>query len=137
LARVANIATPDLDQCISGIILYDETLRQQQQDGIFLVEAITNAGMIPGIKVDTGAKEMAGHPGEKITEGLDGLRDRLAEYVQMGARFARAIQQPALDIWLGKPVNVIAAQQALYYRAKCNQNARRGQYDTAMDLVQQ
>jgi len=79
---------------------------------------------------------MAGHPGEKITEGLDRLRERLAEYVQMGARFARAIQQPALDIWLGKPANLIAAQQALYHRAKCNQAARRGQYNTTMDLVQ-
>ena len=292
--RELLITTPDLNQCISGMILYDETMRQQQQNGTLLVDAITHAGMIPGIKVDTGAKEMAGHPGEKITEGLDGMRDRLAEYVQMGARFAkwraviavdvclpsrgcieanahalaryaalcqeaglvpiiepevmmdgehtlercaevteevlrtvfyqlylqrvtleglilkpnmvlsgltcsyqatviqvadatvkcllravpaavsgiaflsggqsaelasahlnamnarfksrlpwplsfsfaRAIQQPALDIWRGESSNVTAAQQALYYRAKCNQNARRGQYDTARNLVQ-
>ena len=71
------------------MILYDETIRQQKKDGTPFVKAITDAGIIPGIKVDTGAKDMAGHPGEKITEGLDGLRDRLAEYFQMGARFAK------------------------------------------------
>ena len=70
-------------------ILYDETIRQQKKDGTPFVKVITDAGIIPGIKVDTGAKDMAGHPGEKITEGLDGLRDRLAEYSQMGARFAK------------------------------------------------
>jgi fructose-bisphosphate aldolase, class I len=81
--------TPGLGECISGAILYDETIRQQKKDGTPFVKAITDAGIIPGIKVDTGAKDMAGHPGEKITEGLDGLRDRLAEYSQMGARFAK------------------------------------------------
>ena len=81
--------TPGLGESISGAILYDETIRQQKKDGAPFVKAITDAGIIPGIKVDTGAKEMACHPGEKITEGLDGLRDRLAEYSQMGARFAK------------------------------------------------
>ena len=76
-------------ECISGAILYDETIRQQKKDGTPFVKVITDAGIIPGIKVDAGAKDMAGHPGEKITEGLDGLRDRLAEYSQMGARFAK------------------------------------------------
>jgi fructose-bisphosphate aldolase class I len=71
------------------VILYDETIRQQKKDGTPFIKVITDAGIIPGIKVDTGAKDMAGHPGEKITEGLDGLRDRLAEYFQMGARFAK------------------------------------------------
>jgi fructose-bisphosphate aldolase class I len=71
------------------VILYDETIRQQKKDGTPFVKVITDAGIIPGIKVDTGAKDMAGYPGEKITEGLDGLRDRLAEYFQMGARFAK------------------------------------------------
>ena len=71
------------------MILYDETIRQQKKDGTPFVKVITDAGIIPGIKVDTGAKEMAAHPGEKITEGLDGLRDRLQEYFQMGARFAK------------------------------------------------
>jgi fructose-bisphosphate aldolase class I len=71
------------------VILYDETIRQRKQDGTPFVKVITDAGIIPGIKVDTGAKDMAGHPGEKITEGLDGLRVRLKEYSQMGARFAK------------------------------------------------
>ena len=83
------LTTPGLGKCISGVILYDETIRQQKKDGTPFVKVITDAGIIPGIKVDTGAKDMAGHPGEKITEGLDGLRDRLAEYSQMGARFAK------------------------------------------------
>ena len=73
----------------SGAILYDETIRQQTKDGTPFVKVLTDAGIIPGIKVDTGAKDMAGHPGEKITEGLDGLRERLTEYSQMGARFAK------------------------------------------------
>jgi len=65
------------------------TIRQSRKDGTPFVKVITDAGIIPGIKVDTGAKDMAAHAGEKITEGLDGLRDRLAEYSQMGARFAK------------------------------------------------
>ena len=81
--------TPGLGECISGMILYDETIRQQKKDGTPFVKAITDAGIIPGIEVDTGAKDMAGHPGEKITEGLDRSRDRLAEYAQMGTRFAK------------------------------------------------
>ncbi len=289
--RELIVTTPGLGKCISGAILYDETIRQRKKDGTLFVKVITNAGIIPGIKVDTGAKDMAGHPGEKITEGLDGLRDRLAEYSQMGARFAkwraviavgdgipsrgcieanaqalaryaalcqeiglvpivepevlmdgghtlercgevteevlrtvlsqlytqrvtlegmilkpnmvlpgkdcprqnsveevadatvrcllravpaavpgiaflsggqpgelasahlnavntsfktrppwalafsfaRAIQQPALEIWQGKEANVPAAQQALYHRARCNQAARRGEYNAAME----
>jgi fructose-bisphosphate aldolase class I len=87
--RELIVTTPGLGECISGAILYDETIRQQKRDGTPFVKAITDAGIIPGIKVDTGAKDMAGYPGEKITEGLDGLRNRLAEYSQMGARFAK------------------------------------------------
>jgi fructose-bisphosphate aldolase, class I len=87
--RELIVTTPGLGESISGAILYDETIRQQKKDGTPFAKALTDAGIIPGIKVDTGAKEMAGHPGEKITEGLDGLRDRLAEYAQMGARFAK------------------------------------------------
>ncbi|TWU17187.1 fructose-1,6-bisphosphate aldolase [Novipirellula galeiformis] len=87
--RELLVSTPGLDQSISGAILYDETIRQQLKDGTPFAQALTKAGIIPGIKVDTGAKNMAGFPGEKITEGLDGLRERLAEYVQMGARFAK------------------------------------------------
>ena len=87
--RELIVTTPGLGECISGAILYDETIRQQKKDGTPFVKAITDAGIIPGIKVDAGAKDLAGHPGEKITEGLDGLRTRLAEYSQMGARFAK------------------------------------------------
>jgi fructose-bisphosphate aldolase, class I len=87
--RELIVTTPELGESISGAILYDETIRQKKKDGTPFVKAITDAGIIPGIKVDTGAKALAGHPGEKITEGLDGLRDRLAEYVGMGACFAK------------------------------------------------
>jgi fructose-bisphosphate aldolase, class I len=87
--RELLVTTPDLGECISGAILFDETIRQKKRDGTPFVQAIRDAVIIPGIKVDAGAKAMAGHPGEKITEGLDGLRERLAEYVQLGARFAK------------------------------------------------
>jgi fructose-bisphosphate aldolase class I len=87
--RELIVTTPGLGKFISGVILYDETIRQSRKDGTSFVKVITDAGIIPGIKVDTGAKDMAGHPGEKITGGLDGLRDRLADYSQMGARFAK------------------------------------------------
>jgi fructose-bisphosphate aldolase, class I len=290
--RELIVTTSGLNEFISGVILFDETIRQSKKDGTLFVKVITDAGIIPGIKVDTGAKDMAGHPGEKITEGLDGLRDRLIEYFQMGARFAkwraviavgdnipsqdcieanahalaryaalcqetglvpivepevlmdgdhtlercsevtekvlrtvfnqlysqrvilegiilkpnmvlpgltcpnqvtvnevadatvkcllravpaavpgiaflsggqsgelasarlnamnirfksrlpwalsfsfaRAIQQPALEIWQGKESNVLAAQQALYHRAKCNRDARRGEYNSLIEL---
>jgi fructose-bisphosphate aldolase class I len=87
--RELIVTTPSLGECISGAILYDETIRQQKRDGTPFLKVLTDAGIIPGIKVDTGAKDLAAHPGEKITEGLDGLRDRLKEYFQMGARFAK------------------------------------------------
>ena len=87
--RELIVTTPGLGEYISGAILYDETIHQKKKDGTPFIKAITAAGIIPGIKVDTGAKDMALHPGEKITEGLDGLRDRLAEYSQMGASFAK------------------------------------------------
>lgn len=87
--REMIITTPNLNESISGVILYDETIRQNKKDGTPFVKVIKEAGIIPGIKVDMGAKDMAAHPGEKITEGLDGLRGRLAEYAQMGAQFAK------------------------------------------------
>lgn len=87
--RELLVTTPRLGECISGAILSDETIHQHQSDGKPFVEILENAGIIPGIKVDMGAKEMAGFPGEKITEGLDGLRDRLKEYKKLGARFAK------------------------------------------------
>ena len=289
--RELIVTTPGLGESISGAILYDETIRQQKTDGTPFIKVLIDAGIIPGIKVDTGATNLASRPGEKVTEGLDGLRDRLAEDSQMGARFAkwrvvigigdgipshgcieanaqtlaryaalcqeaglvpmvepevlmdgehtlercfevteevlrtvfnqlytqrvmlegmilkpnmvlpglacprqesmdevadatvkcllraapaavpgvaflsggqsaqlasarlnavnarfksrlpwaltfsfsRAIQQPALEIWKGQEANVPAAQQALYHRAKCNQAARRGEYNAAME----
>ena len=87
--RELIVTTPRLGECIGGAILYDETIRQQTSDGTPFIKVLIEAGIIPGIKVDAGAKELAGHPGEKVTEGLDGLRDRLAEYSSMGARFAK------------------------------------------------
>jgi fructose-bisphosphate aldolase class I len=87
--RELLVTAPDLGTSISGVILYDETIRQRTKAGISFVKVLVDGGMIPGIKVDTGAKELAGHPGEKVTEGLDGLRGRLKAYVGMGARFAK------------------------------------------------
>jgi fructose-bisphosphate aldolase class I len=87
--RELLLTTPNLGEHISGAILYDETIRQKTKDGVPLVEAMKKAGIIPGIKVDKGTHPLAGFPGDVVTEGLDGLRDRLKEYVQMGAQFAK------------------------------------------------
>jgi len=86
---------------ISGVILYDETIRQNAADGTPLVKILQDAGSIPGIKVDGGAKELPGRPAEKITEGLDGLPERIAEYYQLGARFAK--WRAVIDIADGIP----------------------------------
>ena len=80
---------PAMENHISGVILFDETIRQTAADGTSLVKLIQDSGAIPGIKVDMGAKPLAGRPGETVTEGLDGLRARLAEYYELGARFAK------------------------------------------------
>ncbi len=87
--REMLFTTPDVGRSISGVILFDETLRQRAADGTPFPKVLERQGIIPGIKVDAGAKALAGYPGEKITEGLDGLRDRLAEYRKLGARFAK------------------------------------------------
>jgi fructose-bisphosphate aldolase class I len=87
--REMLFTTPGLGEFISGVILFDETLRQKTGDGASLVEALKSQGIIAGIKVDKGAKALAGFPGDKITEGLDGLRERLAEYAKLGAQFAK------------------------------------------------
>jgi fructose-bisphosphate aldolase class I len=87
--RELLLGTSGLGEYISGAILYDETIRQQAADGTPFPQLAERNGIIPGIKVDTGAKPLAGHPGEKITEGLDGLRERLQEYRSMGARFCK------------------------------------------------
>lgn len=83
------LTAPGLGDYVSGAILYDETIRQATSDGTAFPEFMKKAGIIVGIKVDTGAKDLAGFPGEKVTEGLDGLRERLAEYKKLGARFAK------------------------------------------------
>ena len=87
--RELLFSTAGAEEFISGVILYDETIRQEAANGTRLVDGLEKAGIIPGIKVDTGAKALAGSPEEKVTEGLDGLRDRLAEYRDLGARFAK------------------------------------------------
>ena len=87
--RELLITTPGLSDFISGMILFDETIRQKTLEGVPFIKIIEEAGIIPGIKVDMGTKDLAGHPQEKITQGLDGLRERLADYHRLGARFAK------------------------------------------------
>jgi fructose-bisphosphate aldolase, class I len=82
-------ATPGMEEFIGGVILYDETIRQRADDGTPFAELLASKGVVPGIKVDTGAHDLALHPGEKVTEGLDGLRERSSEYRRLGARFAK------------------------------------------------
>jgi fructose-bisphosphate aldolase class I len=95
---------------ISGVILYDETLRQSAKDGTPFVELIRAAGAIPGIKVDAGAKPLAQCPGETVTEGLDGLRERFVEYYRLGARFAK--WRAVIDIANGIPTGTCIAANA-------------------------
>ncbi len=120
--RELIVTTPGLGESISGAILYDETIRQQKQDGTPFIKVLTDAGIIPGIKVDAGAKDMAAHPGEKITEGLDGLRDRLAEYSQIGARFAKWRAVIAIGDGIPSQSCIEANAQALArYAALCQE----------------
>ena len=107
---------------ISGVILYDETLRQKAKDGTPLVDMIKAAGSVPGIKVDSGAKPLAGYPGETITEGLDGLKDKLAEYYKLGARFAK--WRGVISISYGLPIWGAVKQNAqalARYAALCQE----------------
>ncbi|MCH7677803.1 fructose-bisphosphate aldolase class I [candidate division KSB1 bacterium] len=99
--RELLFTTPGAEEFISGVILFDETIRQATQDGTSLPKVLEQSGIIPGIKVDAGAKDLAGFPGEKITEGLDGLRERLAEYRNLGARFAK--WRAVITIGAGSP----------------------------------
>ena len=87
--REMLFTAPGIGDFFSGVILFDETIRQSTKDGIPFTKVLSNAGIIPGIKLDAGAKPLAKAPGETVTEGLDGLRDRIAEYYKMGARFAK------------------------------------------------
>jgi fructose-bisphosphate aldolase class I len=99
--REMLFTAPGAEGYISGVIMYDETLRQKTKDGVAFPAYLAQHGMIPGIKVDMGAKPLAGFPGETITEGLDGLRERLAEYFKLGARFAK--WRAVIDIGSGIP----------------------------------
>ena len=99
--RELLLTTPGMAKSISGVIFYDETLRQKSSSGVLFPELLTQLGVLPGIKVDAGAKPLAGFPGETITEGLDGLRERLMEYRQLGARFAK--WRAVIDIGTGIP----------------------------------
>ena len=121
--REMLFTAPGIADCISGVILFDETLRQSTRDGIPFSRVLANQGIIPGIKVDAGAKPLAGFPGETITEGLDGLRDRLKEYGALGARFAK--WRAVIDIAEGIPSSyaVHANAHALArYAALCQES---------------
>ena len=114
--------TPGASEYISGVILYDETIRQKTKDGVPFPAYLSQHGMIPGIKVDTGAKPLAGFAGETITEGLDGLRERLAEYHKLGARFAK--WRAVIDIGPAIPTSyaISANAEALArYAALCQE----------------
>lgn len=114
--------TEAMENYISGVILFDETIRQKAKDGTPLVDLIKKAGAIPGIKVDAGAKPMPGFPGETVTEGLDGLRERLAEYYDLGARFAK--WRAVIDIADNIPTNACIeanAEALARYAALCQE----------------
>jgi len=121
--REMLFTAPGAADYISGVILYDETIRQKAKDGTPFPELLTKKGIIPGIKVDTGAKPLAGFKGETITEGLDGLRERLVEYYKLGARFAK--WRAVIDIAEGipTPFAIEANAHALArYAALCQEN---------------
>ena len=103
--------TPGAEEFISGVILYDETIRQRSADGTPFTKVLERQGIVPGIKVDEGAKALIGFPGEKITEGLDGLRERLPEYRALGARFAK--WRAVIDIGGGIPTSAFAPSSTL------------------------
>jgi fructose-bisphosphate aldolase, class I len=111
-----------MSKYVSGVILYDETIRQKAKDGTALVALIQQSGAIPGIKVDKGSKPLASCPGEQVTEGLDGLRERLIEYRELGARFAK--WRAVIDIGPGIPTHtcIVANAHALgRYAALCQE----------------
>jgi fructose-bisphosphate aldolase class I len=121
--REMLFTAPGVAETISGVILYDETIRQKTKDGVPFSDYLTKLGVIPGIKVDTGAKPLAGFPNETITEGLDGLRERLVEYHKLGARFAK--WRAVIDIGEGFPTAfaIDANAHALArYAALCQEN---------------
>ena len=116
------VTAPGLGDSICGAILFDETIRQKTRKGAPFAKALVEAGIIPGIKVDAGATDLAGHPGEKVTEGLDGLRERLAEYSEMGARFAKWRAVIAIDDKIPSRGCITANAHALArYAALCQE----------------
>jgi len=120
--RELLFTTPKIGEFVSGVILFDETLRQSTRDGTNFGAYLQKNGIIPGIKVDAGAKALAGFPGETVTEGLDGLRERLAEYHGLGARFAK--WRAVIDIAAGIPTAgcIAANAEALArYAALCQE----------------
>ncbi|MGD0540748.1 MAG: class I fructose-bisphosphate aldolase [Tepidisphaeraceae bacterium] len=120
--RELIVTTAGLGESISGAILYDESIRQKTGKGTPFVDVLVEAGIIPGIKVDTGAKDMAGCPGEKITEGLDGLPGRVQEYARMGARFAKWRAVIAIDTGIPSEGCIDANAHALArYAVICQQ----------------
>ncbi len=110
--RELMFTTLSLERYISGVILYDETLRQCSADGTPLPRLLAERGILPGIKVDTGARDLAGFAGETVTEGLDGLRQRLQEYVELGARFAKWRAVIHIDASAGRPTQAALAANA-------------------------
>jgi fructose-bisphosphate aldolase class I len=120
--RELIVTTPSLGDFISGVILYDETIRQATKNGTPFLKVIAGAGIISGIKVDMGAKDLAGFPGEKITEGLDGLPARVQEYARMGARFAKWRAVITIDAGIPTQGCIDANAHALArYAAICQQ----------------
>lgn len=120
--REMLVTTPHLAEGVSGVILCDETFRRRLSDGRKFPDALADLGLLPGIKVDSGAKPLAGSPGEKVTEGLDGLRERLAEYVTLGACFAKwrsvLLIGDRYPSWLALRVNTHALAR---YAAACHE----------------
>src|SRR5438093_27076 len=121
--REMLFTTLGMEQFISGVILFDETIRQSTANGVAFAKVLEGAGIIPGIKVDAGAKPLAGFPGEQVTEGLDGLRERLAEYREVGARFTK--WRAVITISMGIPTQtcIEANAEALARFAALSQEA--------------
>jgi fructose-bisphosphate aldolase class I len=120
--REMLFTTPGLAEHTSGVILYDETFRQTVSDGRTFPALLADLGILPGIKVDTGAKPLAGHPGETVTEGLDGLRERVDEYAALGARFAKWRAVIAIGDGRPSPACLSANAHALArYAALCQE----------------
>jgi len=120
--RETLFRTRGVGEFVSGVILFDETIRQKAEDGTPLVQMLESQGILPGIKVDQGAKPLAGAEGEKVTEGLDGLRDRLVEYRSLGAKFTKWRAVIAIDEAKGLPSDYcleVNAHALARYAALC------------------